>query len=26
MVTVQVGGQRNIPVTSMHGRRKPQLI
>jgi len=26
MVTVQVGGQTNIPVTSMHGRRKPQLI
>jgi len=26
MVTVNVGGETNIPVTLMHGRRKAKLI
>jgi len=26
MVTVNVGGEANIPVTLMHGRRKVKLI
>jgi len=26
MVTVNIGGETNIPVTLMHGRRKTKLI